>query len=107
MSSVFQALRYIEVISHTVLLNPGLYSAVLVRQLYELGNRLKYHDPLRLQSGEEFTDPQWLTQLAVTAQALEVSSRNPYDSSIFARVVNYNPLAVAKIYVLVVRYSYK
>ena len=58
-----QALRYCEVIATRVCQQPTAFSATLVRQLAELGERLKYHDAERRHSAEELPDPAWLVNI--------------------------------------------
>ena len=69
---ILQSLHYSEVIANKIQENPVLYQAQFVRQVYELGNRLKSYDPQRLQTGEDMEDPYWLQNLARVVQAFEV-----------------------------------
>lgn len=61
-----EALHYCEVIARAIQKMPTLYDVELVRQVYELANRLKYYDPYYTQEeGEvaELGDPLWLREL--------------------------------------------
>ncbi|XP_013415161.1 protein transport protein Sec16A isoform X2 [Lingula anatina] len=70
-----EALTYCEVISSTIQQAPGAYSPVLVKQLYELGSRLKYHDPQTIHSADgEFDDPYWLKAMPKIMQAFQDGS---------------------------------
>lgn len=58
-----EAIHYVEVIAGSILQQPTRYSASFIKEVYELGNQLKYHDPL-YSNGEgemgELEDPSWL-----------------------------------------------
>nr|CAD7455561.1 unnamed protein product [Timema tahoe] len=57
-----EAAHYSEELAGTILKHPGQYPATFLRQVYDLGDRLRYHDPL-YSSAENQRDPQWLTAL--------------------------------------------
>ena len=67
-----QALHYCEVLANTLTQKPGVYSQTLVQQVAELGDRLKGHDPQRLQTDQELPDPGWLTNIQNIAQQYQV-----------------------------------
>ena len=60
-------------ISWRLVAAPALYGATLVSNVYDLAERLKYHDPQRQHTGDDAADPAWLTQLQATVQAFRVS----------------------------------
>jgi hypothetical protein len=65
------------VIAGSILQQPTSYSASFVKEVYELGNQLKYHDPL-YSSGEgeavELADPVWLNDLHKVIHNYNVST---------------------------------
>ncbi|XP_070532270.1 protein transport protein Sec16A-like [Ptychodera flava] len=65
-----QSLYYCETISNTITLAPQMFSQTLIEQLYELGNRLKYHDP-QYYSGNDISEPQWLFKLSMIQQQIK------------------------------------
>nr|CAD7421679.1 unnamed protein product [Timema poppensis] len=57
-----EAAHYSEELAGTILKHPGQYPAMFLRQVYDLGDRLRYHDPL-YSSADNQRDPEWLTAL--------------------------------------------
>jgi hypothetical protein len=58
-----EAVHYVEVIAGSVLEQPTSYSASFIKEVYDLGDQLKYYDPLySSREGEtvELADPSWL-----------------------------------------------
>lgn len=58
-----EAVHYVEVIAGSVLEQPASYSASFAKEIYDLGDQLKYCDPLySSREGEtvELADPSWL-----------------------------------------------
>jgi len=58
-----EAVHYAEVISNTIMRQPSLYPAQFIQEIYDLGDMLKYSDPLYNGAASDGGDPQWLTQL--------------------------------------------
>lgn len=61
-----EAVNYVEVIAGSVLKRPTSYSASFIKEVYDLGDQLKYCDPLyNSREGEtiELADPSWLCGL--------------------------------------------
>lgn len=61
-----EAVHYVEVIAGSVLERPTSYSASFIKEVYDLGDQLKYCDPLyNSREGEtvELADPSWLCGL--------------------------------------------
>ncbi|CAG2067494.1 unnamed protein product, partial [Timema podura] len=78
-----EAAHYSEELAGTILKHPGQYPATFLRQVYDLGDRLRYHDPL-YSSAENQRDPQWLTALEAVItdyQAGVLRSDNPDHGS--------------------------
>jgi hypothetical protein len=58
-----EAVHYVEVVAGSVLDRPTSYSASFIKEVYDLGDQLKYCDPLySSREGEtvELADPSWL-----------------------------------------------
>lgn len=58
-----EAIHYVEVIAEAILQRPTSYSASFTKEVYELGDQLKYYDPVYSNGdGEavELADPSWL-----------------------------------------------
>ncbi|XP_069689503.1 protein transport protein Sec16A-like isoform X2 [Periplaneta americana] len=59
-----EAIHYVEVIAETIQQGPSYYDISFIKQVYELGDQLKYHDPI-CNSGEgedvNLSDPAWLS----------------------------------------------
>jgi hypothetical protein len=72
-----EAIHYVEVIAGSILQQPTNYTASFIKEVYELGNQLKYHDPV-YSSGEgegvELTDPLWLHSLYNVIHSYNVST---------------------------------
>ncbi|XP_066993642.2 protein transport protein Sec16A isoform X2 [Anabrus simplex] len=62
-----EALQYVEVIAKAVMTQPACYDLSFLQRVYELGNQLRYHDPV-FSEGEE-GDASWLLRLATTIEA--------------------------------------
>ncbi|KAL5012898.1 hypothetical protein ScPMuIL_011449 [Solemya velum] len=77
-----EALHYCEVIGGYIQKTPACYQPTLVRQVYELGNRLKYFDAQRMQSSEDAEDPVWLINLQKIVQGHEDGSIQPMSGSV-------------------------
>lgn len=63
---VQEAANYAEVISNTIAKHPSNFSPQFIQEVYDVGNMLKYSDPVynNLESAEESnTDPEWLLRL--------------------------------------------
>ncbi|XP_014669558.1 PREDICTED: protein transport protein Sec16A-like isoform X2 [Priapulus caudatus] len=72
-----EALHYCEVLTRAFQPAPALYSENLVAQVYELGSRLKYHDPHYTHGEGEITymaDPDWLTNLSSICTAFKIGT---------------------------------
>jgi hypothetical protein len=72
-----EAVHYVEVIAGSVLEQPTSYSASFVKEVYDLGDQLKYYDPLySSREGEtiELADPSWLRGLQNVIYTYSVST---------------------------------
>jgi hypothetical protein len=72
-----EAVHYVEVIAGAILQQPTSYSASFVKEVYDLGDQLKYYDPLyRSREGEtvELADPSWLRGLHSVVYNYSVST---------------------------------
>jgi hypothetical protein len=72
-----EAVHYVEVIAGAILQRPTGYSASFVKEVYDLGNQLKYYDPLySKREGEtvELADPSWLHGLHIVVYNYSVST---------------------------------
>ncbi|KAF7652368.1 hypothetical protein LDENG_00097840 [Lucifuga dentata] len=60
-----QAFHYCEVISRTVLTQPSYYSPVLISQLIQMSEKLRFFDPQLKEKPEQelFNEPEWLIHL--------------------------------------------
>lgn len=58
-----EAVHYVEVIANTIMKQPSLYSPPFIREVYDLGDMLKFSDPVYTSSESDGTDPDWLQQL--------------------------------------------
>ncbi|KAM6903109.1 protein transport protein Sec16A isoform 1-T1 [Xenentodon cancila] len=60
-----QAFHYCEVISKTVLMQPSYYSPVLISQIIQMSEKLRFFDPQLKERPEQelFIEPEWLIQL--------------------------------------------
>jgi len=61
-----EAIHYVEVIAGAILQRPTCYSVGFTKEVYELGDQLKYYDPVYNNGdGEavELADPSWLRGL--------------------------------------------
>lgn len=61
-----EAIHYVEVIAGAILQQPTSYSASFTKEVYELGDQLKFYDPVYSNGdGEavELADPSWLRGL--------------------------------------------
>ncbi|XP_061589718.1 protein transport protein Sec16A isoform X5 [Cololabis saira] len=60
-----QAFHYCEVISKTVLTQPSYYSPVLISQIIQMSEKLRFFDPQLKEKPDEglFIEPEWLIQL--------------------------------------------
>ncbi|XP_076014738.1 protein transport protein Sec16A isoform X2 [Genypterus blacodes] len=60
-----QAFHYCEVISKTVLTQPSYYSPVLISQLVQMSEKLRFFDPQLKERPEQelFNEPEWLIHL--------------------------------------------
>lgn len=58
-----EAVHYVEVIANTIVKFPTQYSPYFVQEVYNLGNTLKYYDPVYNSSEGIVDDPEWLLQL--------------------------------------------
>jgi hypothetical protein len=72
-----EAVHYVEVIAGAILQRPMGYSPSFVKEVYDLGDQLKYHDPLySTREGEtvEVADPSWLRALHSVVYNYSVST---------------------------------
>ncbi|XP_041368328.1 protein transport protein Sec16A-like isoform X2 [Gigantopelta aegis] len=76
-----EALHYCEVISTAVQHSPAWFQPAFVKVLYEMANRLKFHDPQRLQEGDDADDAVWLQQLHRICLGYEDGSIQPVSGN--------------------------
>ncbi|XP_061183855.1 uncharacterized protein LOC133192032 isoform X3 [Saccostrea echinata] len=76
-----EALQYCEAISRVILHSPTLFQPILVKLVFELGDRLKYFDPQKLHSTED-EDPYWLQQLSKINAGFQDGSIQPLSGSV-------------------------
>ncbi|XP_078325868.1 uncharacterized protein LOC111124202 isoform X11 [Crassostrea virginica] len=76
-----EALQYCEAISTVILSSPTLFQPILVKLVYELGNRLKYFDPQKLHAVED-EDPYWLQHLSKINAGFQDGSIQPLSGSV-------------------------
>jgi hypothetical protein len=72
-----EAVHYVEMIAGAILQRPMSYSASFVNEVYDLGDQLKYYDPLySSREGEtvELADPSWLRGLHSVVYNYSVST---------------------------------
>lgn len=72
-----EAIHYVEVIAGAILQRPTSYSAGFTKEVYELGDQLKYYDPVYSNGdGEtvELADPSWLRGLHSVIHNYNVST---------------------------------
>lgn len=61
---VQEAVHYVEVIANSIAKHPSHYSPSFIQEVYDLGNVLKYFDPVYTSSESvEDCDPEWLSHL--------------------------------------------
>jgi hypothetical protein len=72
-----EAIHYVEVIAGAILQRPTSYSASFTKEVYELGDQLKYYDPV-YNNGDgdavELADPSWLHGLHTVIDNYNVST---------------------------------
>ncbi|ESO98713.1 hypothetical protein LOTGIDRAFT_231137 [Lottia gigantea] len=76
-----ETLRYCEVISQNIQRSPVYYQPSFVKSLYELSNRLKYHDPARQHEGDDAEDAIWLQHLSVVCHGYDDGSIQPISGT--------------------------
>lgn len=59
-----KALLYIEQVANNIVNEPEKYKQSFINNVYVLGDRLKYHDPVCKDSDEDATSLSWLNKLA-------------------------------------------
>lgn len=63
---VQEAVHYVEVIANTIAKHPSNYAPHFIQEVYDLGNMLKYFDPVYNSSEAvegSVSDPEWLLHL--------------------------------------------
>lgn len=58
-----EAVHYTEVIASTIMKQPSLYQQHFIQEVYDLGDMLKFSDPVYTSSESGGADPAWLHQL--------------------------------------------
>ncbi|KAM9821020.1 protein transport protein Sec16A [Neosynchiropus ocellatus] len=60
-----QAFHYCEVISRSILMQPSYYSPVLLRQVIQMSEKLRFFDPQMKERPEQelFNEPEWLVHI--------------------------------------------
>ncbi|CAH1786045.1 unnamed protein product [Owenia fusiformis] len=66
-----ETLQYTEHLATTIQQSPGSYDAILVKNVYQLADRLKFHDPQIMHAGEMYEQPSWLENLGKIVHAFE------------------------------------
>lgn len=77
---VDKALLYIEQISLHLINHPSKFKPAFVKNVYELGDKLKYHDPVFKDSNEDVASLKWLGDLAQIVQQCEAGEIMAQDT---------------------------
>lgn len=77
---VEKTLLYIEQISLHLINHPAKFKPAFVKNVYELGDRLKYHDPVFKDSNEDVASLKWLGDLAQVVQRCETGEIMAQDA---------------------------
>lgn len=90
-----KALLYIEQVSTNIVSEPEKYKQSFINDVYVLGDRLKYHDPICKDSEEDVANLPWLNNLAEIvgkyAKGEIVQENNYYDPTPLTVDTNMDP----------------
>lgn len=73
-----EAVHYVEVIANTISKFPSQYAPYFIQEVYNLGNMLKYYDPVCNTNEGNLNDPEWLLRLLNILNDYQVENRNRF-----------------------------